>query len=104
MACCGRICQILETVRLEFTAAAELELDEAIADYDGQRVGLGTEFAAEAQCTAERIIEYPNAWQHLEDEVRRCRLNRFPYGLVCAVEGDVILVIAVMFLRRQPAY
>jgi hypothetical protein len=34
-------------VRLEFTAAAELELDEAVSYYDRQRQGLGREFATE---------------------------------------------------------
>ena len=91
-------------MRLEFTTAAELELDEAIAYYNAQRSGLGYEFAAEARLAAERIVEYPHAWQPLDDDVRRCRLNRFPYGLVYAIEGDVILVIAVMYLRRKPDY
>jgi hypothetical protein len=91
-------------VRIEFTASAELELDEAVAYYNLQHAGLGSDFAAEARQAAERIVAYPNAWQKLEDEVRRCRLNRFPYGLVYTVEGDVALVLAVMFLRRKPGY
>ena len=91
-------------MRLEFTTAAELELDGAIAYYNAQRSGFGYEFAAEARFAAERIVEYPHAWQPLDDEVRRCRHNRFPYGLVYAIEGEVILVIAVMYLRREPDY
>jgi toxin ParE2 len=91
-------------VRLELTAVAELELDEAVAYYNTQRDGLGAEFADEARQAMERIASHPRAWQPLEEGVRRCRLNRFPYGLVYAVEGDIILVVAVMFLRRDPIY
>jgi len=40
----------------------------------------------------------------LGDETRRCQLNRFPYGLVYAVEDDAVVVLAVMFLRRKPGY
>jgi len=91
-------------VRLEFTAVAELELDEAVSYYDRQRAGLGREFATEVSRAAGRILEYPHAWQQLGDETRRCQLNRFPYGLVYAVEDDAVVVLAVMFLRRKPGY
>jgi len=91
-------------VRLEFTAAAELELDEAVSYYDGQRAGLGREFATEVSRAADRILEYPHAWQQLGDDVRRCQLSRFPYGLVYSVEDGVTVVLAVMFLRREPSY
>jgi hypothetical protein len=53
---------------------------------------------------ADRILEYPHAWQQLGDEVRRCQLNRLSYGLVYSVEDDAIVVLAVMFLRREPSY
>jgi hypothetical protein len=91
-------------VRLEFTAIAELELDEAVAYYNGQQFGLGEEFAIEVSRAGDRILAHPHAWQQLEDGARRCRLNRFPYGLVYVVEDELILVLAVMFLRRDPTY
>jgi len=32
------------------------------------------------------------------------RLKRFPYGVIYAVKGDHILVIALAHLHRKPAY
>jgi hypothetical protein len=91
-------------VRFEFTAVAELELDEAVTYYNRQRAGLGDEFVAEIWLALERILAHPRAWHQLEDDVRRCQLNRFPYGLVYTIEGETILVVAVMYLRRNPSY
>ena len=36
--------------------------------------------------------------------MRRCRLSRFPYGLIYAVEGANMLVLAVAHLHRDPGY
>jgi plasmid stabilization system protein ParE len=87
-----------------FHAAAQAELEEATRYYDGQRPGLGDDFADEVRRTLERIQQYPDAWTRLTDQVRRCRTNRFPYGVVYAVRDEEIFVLAVMHLRRKPGY
>ena len=89
---------------VEFTAAAEAELDEAIAYYNAQRTGLGIEFAQEVAASVKRIEDYPDVWQRLANGVRRCQLRRFEYGLVYRVRGNVATVYAVMHLRRRPGY
>jgi toxin ParE2 len=91
-------------VKLEFAAAAELELDEAVAFYESRRSGLGEAFAQEAKTAADLILAFPHAWQSLGKDVRRCRLNRFPYGLVYAAESETIVILAVMHLRKRPGY
>ena len=85
---------------VEIVAAAETELDDAIAYYNAQRPGLGSEFAA----TVQRIVDYPNAWQKLAAGARRCQLQRFDYGLIYWVHGDVATIYAVMHLKRRPGY
>jgi hypothetical protein len=87
-----------------FLDPAKAELDEAVAYYDAQRTGLGDEFAAEVAAALRRIEALPGAWTPLTPNVRRCRTNRFPYGVVYTTRGDDILVIAVMHLRRKPGY
>ena len=52
----------------------------------------------------QRIIDFPNAWHPLGDGVRRCRLDRFPYGLIYLVDGDDIAIVAVAHLSRNPDY
>jgi hypothetical protein len=89
-------------VRLDIDAAAELA--EAVAYYDGLLGGLGSEFAAEIRSGLRRIEEYPKAWPLIEDDIRRYRLNRFPYGLVYMLHQTEIVILAVMHLHREPDY
>jgi hypothetical protein len=80
------------------------ELREAVAWYNAQRTGLGYEFVIEFEDTLDRITKLPTAWEKLSKNVRCCRLNRFPYGVLYTVRNDEILVVAVMHLHRKPGY
>jgi len=89
-------------MRVDFLDPAEAELLDAIAYYNEQSEGLGYEFAAEVKRTLSRIVQFPDAWPKLSERTRRCRTNRFPYGLVYQVCGNTLLIVAVMHLRRHP--
>ena len=89
-------------MEVRILAPAEAELLDAIAYYNGESEGLGYEFAAEARRTIARIIEHPNAWAAISKRTRRCRLNRFPYGILYQRRRENILIVAVMHLRREP--
>lgn len=89
-------------MRVEILDVAEAELLEAISYFNEQSEGLGFEFAAEVNQTIMRIVQFPDAWTKLSKRTRRCRTKRFPYGLVYQVRGDLVLIIAVMHLRRHP--
>ena len=90
------------TVR--FLEVAQRELDEAIAYYNSQVPGLGDAYLVESVATIERIRRFPVAWQPLGKQVRRCRLRRFPYGLIYTVDEGNILVVAVAHTHRRPGY
>jgi hypothetical protein len=47
---------------------------------------------------------FPEAWHPLTPNVRRCRLSRFPYGVLYVHEPDGIVVVAVMHMHRNPDY
>jgi hypothetical protein len=87
-----------------FHPEAEAEFLDAIEYYEGCKPGLGYDFAIEVHSTIENILSYPNAWTILEDDMRRCQIRRFPYGIVYSRDGDVIFVLAVMHLHRAPDY
>ena len=89
-------------MKLEFLPPARAELIDAIAYYNIQSEGLGYEFAAEVKRTLERIVQYPDAWQKLSKRTRRCRTNRFPYGVIYQIRKETFLIVAVMHLAREP--
>lgn len=91
-------------MKVRFLEVAEIELDQAILWYEAQAAGLGDAFLIEVLSAADLISLYPEAWQALDETVRRCRLNRFPYGLIYVAESGDILVLAVAHLHREPDY
>lgn len=74
-------------MNVEILEAAEIELIDAVAYYNSENEGLGFEFAAEVARTINRILEYPTAWTTLSKRTRRCRTNRFPYGVLYQIRG-----------------
>ncbi len=89
-------------MKVDFLIPAEYELEEAIDYYNIQSEGLGFEFAAEVKRTIGRILEYPKAWTTISPRTRRCRTNRFPYGIIYQERANSILIIAVMHLSKHP--
>lgn len=89
-------------MKFDFLSPATAAFKDAIAHYNLQSEGLGFEFAAEVKRTLERIVQYPEAWSPLSKRTRRCRTNRFPYGVIYQIRGEIILVVAIMHLSRDP--
>ena len=87
-----------------FHPEAESEFHEDIDYYEGCELGLGYDFSIEVLATIQNIVNYPTAWPVIEEDVRRCLVNRFPYGVVYSLEQDEIFILAVMHLRRHPDY
>ena len=89
-------------MNVEFLEPARAEFIESVEHYNEQRRGLGLEFSQEVWATIERIIRYPEAWSLMSKKTRRCRTNRFPFGIIYQVRRETLLIIAVMNLRREP--
>ena len=83
---------------------AKAELREAAAYYESCRDGLGRAFLVAVDSAVDRIIEFPEAWRRIHGDFRRILVRRFPYGVIYALHGDDIYVVAVMHLKRKPGY
>lgn len=83
---------------------AQQELDEAVSYYNGQVPGLGDAFLLEVVATIERIRRFPDGWHPLGENTRRCRLRRFPYGLIYQPDKNEIIIVAVAHSHRRPSY
>jgi hypothetical protein len=89
-------------VKVRFTSVAELELSEAMMEYEAARPGLGTKFLKDAKTATHFIESHPLAWTSLSPRTRRIRVHNFPFGLFYQVRPDEILIVSVMDLRRDP--
>ena len=91
-------------MRHVFHPEAEREFFAAIDYYEDREPGLGYDFAIEVRSTIDTILNFPQAWPIIEDDIRRCQTRRFPYGIIYAIYEDVLFILAVMHLHRDPGY
>lgn len=87
-----------------FHPEAESEFLAAIDWYEERSAGLGTDFAAEIHAAIQRAVVLPLAWPRIDGDIRRVLSNRFPYGVLYAIDDGTIYILAVMHLRRHPDY
>ena len=85
-----------------FLSPAQQDLAEAVDYYERAVPGLGLDFVDEIERTVQRILMQPEAWTRVSPHHRRCRTRRFPFGLFYSVDGDVVIIAAVMNLQRHP--
>ena len=74
-------------MRFYFHPDADVEFDRAVEYYEQCQPGLGLEFAEEVYTAIARIIEYPDVWSAMSKNIRRCLINRFPFGLISELSG-----------------
>jgi plasmid stabilization system protein ParE len=83
-------------------SVARQELADAMEYYEQASPGLGLEFLDEVERTVRRILLQPEAWTRVSENHRRCRMRRFPYGLIYTPDQDALLITAVFHLHRHP--
>lgn len=89
-------------MRVRFLQVAKHELDDVVDYYNHERSGRGYEFLWEVFFGIERIKQFPEAWQVFHEDARRYLIRRFPYGIIYVGENDLILILAVAHLHREP--
>ncbi len=89
-------------MKVQFVSTAELELKEAMDFYESAQQGLGANFLGAVEAATRLIESHPLWWSPMSPRTRRCRISRFPFGLIYQVRGDEVLIVSVMDLRRDP--
>jgi plasmid stabilization system protein ParE len=85
-----------------FHPESRAEFYAAIDFYEMAEVALGLDFSIEVFSAIQNSVDHPAAWPVLEDNVRRCLVHRFPYGVLYSIENDEVFILAVMHLHRDP--
>lgn len=91
-------------MKISLLPLSQSELDEVFSWYEKQVVGLGYEFLDEFDQSVRLIASFPELFEQIEEGVRRCLVNRFPYGIIYGIDGEEIVIIAVAHLKRRPRY
>src|SRR5262245_19774476 len=91
-------------MKSRFHEAADAELTEAVAYYDGKASGLGDRFLAEVKDATRLIERYPEIAPVIDLGVRAKTLTKFPYTLMYIVEPEELFILAVAHQSKRPGY
>ncbi len=92
-----------------FRPEAEREVDDAIDWYEREQAGLGQDFVQRLREVLVSLQQRPSLAGPVPGsprsaDVRRYRLQRFPYVVIFVEVEDEYQVLAVAHLRRRPNY
>jgi len=91
-------------LKVRFIYPSGEELDETIKYYDHQLPGLGLKFYMEVKNSIDRIIDFPEAWTQIGKYTRRCLIKSFPYSILYTVDDEILLILAIAHMHRNPEY
>ncbi len=91
-------------MRLIYHPDAEAELIEAARYYERRLATLGAQFLDEADTAVSAIVEAPERWKIVEDNVRSYLMPRFPYAIYYRVFPDRVRILAFKHHSRHPDY
>jgi len=91
-------------MKIRFLKPAQSEVDDAFSWYDSQTHGMGMQFLDDLDRSVRRIMAFPLANTEIEEGFRRCLRSKFPYGIIYGLDSEVVIVVAVAHLHREPRY
>ena len=88
-------------MKVIFSEQASAELKAAAFWYEEQCRGLGSEFVRTLDVALHKISRTPMLYAVALDEMRRCLLKKFPFGIFFSIETDHILIVSIFHSRRD---
>jgi plasmid stabilization system protein ParE len=91
-------------MKWDFHPEALEEYREAALYYAERDPALALKFLDAVEDAIRRILESPERYRILDEDVRRCLTHVFPYAVLFTKEPESILIVAVMHCSREPGY
>lgn len=91
-------------MNIKFHSEAQILLIETAEHYENQEIGLGDSFIDEIEITTKVISQQPFAGNKVADGERRLLVSHFLYGIINSIENNLIIIYAIMNLKRKPGY
>jgi toxin ParE1/3/4 len=87
-----------------FTDDADAEALEAYDWYAARNRDAAEGFRSELRHAVARITDRPDRYRLFDGDVRRYLLRKYPFGVLYVLEPDLVIVLAVMHLKKEPGY
>ena len=91
-------------MKARFSSAARGDLTEAANEYEARQPGVGARFRAQVRRSVDRIIAYPQIGAVVEGDIREVRVSGFPYGILYAIDGETLRILALAHDAREPGW
>ncbi len=92
-------------MKIQYHSEAVEELKEAINYYKKIDKNIVIRFLKKFNLALEKVKMFPKAWPVVSNnDIRRCLLNKFPFGIIYFTENDIIYILAIMHLSKKPNY
>jgi plasmid stabilization system protein ParE len=91
-------------VKLILHPEADAEFLDAQLYYAAADPELGLRFYDEMSALLIRVAEHPLRYKQFDPPARRLFARDFPYAMVYVPRPDIVWIIAVMHVRREPGY
>ena len=83
---------------------ARLEFYEAVAHYAEIDGKLGERFIIAVEEALDQMRRTPERFRRFDGEMRKVRVEGFPYAVVYHIVGCELHILSVMHLHRRPGY
>jgi plasmid stabilization system protein ParE len=87
-----------------FHPEALTEYAETVQYYTAERIELAQAFINAVENAIYRVRKSPTLYALIDEDLRRCMIHKFPYGIIYTIEPDYILILAIMHCSREPRY
>ncbi|MBX9894299.1 MAG: type II toxin-antitoxin system RelE/ParE family toxin [Nitrosomonas sp.] len=88
-----------------FHPAAEAEHLESVGYFESKRPGLGALYLVEFEKALILVCQSPRRYPiEREPDMRRARMNRFPYTVLYREVSGTVQILAIAHHRRRPQY
>ncbi len=91
-------------MKYAFHPEALKEYAHGVEFYAEQRVELAQGFINAVENAIFKIVQFPNRYSIIDEDIRRCLIQKFPYAILYTIEENSILILAIMHCSRKPGY
>jgi plasmid stabilization system protein ParE len=89
-------------MQLDLAERALLDIRQARSWYEEQGRGLGDRLYDDVLATVDKVLLNPQFFAEWKPGLRSARCRRFPYRVIYRIREDVVRVLAVYHLNRDP--